>query len=267
MKKIILPLLGIALALLLPSCIENETEITLKKDGSGTITEKMVLSAQMVGMMEMAAAQGGQAENPLADMKDEAKAKAKAKEYGEGVTFVKAEEIKNDAGGKGVIVTYKFTDINKLSLNPASGLGDMAPQGADLEVPEDEEKVTFNYADGKLTMTFPQPDKNEGEEAAGGANEQIPPEMEAQMKQMLKGMKMSAKVTIADGIAESNATYQDGNTITLFEMDMDEILKNPDGLKTLQKLDGLDPDEAAEALTKIKGAKGETKEKVTVTVK
>jgi hypothetical protein len=266
MKKLFLPLLGAALALLLPSCIEQEIEITLNKDGSGTITEKSIFSAQMVGMLEMTAGQPG-ATNPLADLKDEAKAKAKAKEYGEGVTFVKAEEVKNDKGGKGVLVTYKFTDINKVTFNPSSSMSDMAPQKADVEALGESDNVTFKYADGTLTMTFPEKKEGEAAEAAEEAGEDLPPGMEAQLKQMLKGMKMSAKVTIADGIAESDATYQDGDTITLFEMEMDEILKNPGGFEALGKLEQMGPDDAAEALKKIKGAKGETKDKVTVTIK
>ena len=267
MKKTLLTLIGAAIALVLPSCLEYETKITLNKDGSGTITEEMVLGAQAIGMMEIAAAQGGNNGNPLADMKDEAKLKDKAATYGEGVTFFKSEDIKRDDGSKGVRVTYKFTDINKVTMNPASGigeLGNMKPGGNKVE-PAGEE-ASFKFADGVLTIDLPQPEA--GEEAA----EEEPPAGNpndpnaAMMAGMMKGMKISAKIVIADGIAETNATHKDGNTITMVEMDMDEIMKNPGAMGALMGA-GQDPDAAAKAMQKIKGVKTETKEKVTVKIK
>ena len=268
MKKKLFSVLSLALALVLPSCLEYETEVTLNKDGSGTITEEMVMGAQMIGMMEMAAAQGGEQKNPLAEMKDEAKLKEKAKEYGEGVTFTKVEEIKNKAGGKGVRVTYSFTDINKVTISPGGGmdqLGDLQP-GAEVEKAADEARASFKYLDGELTITLPQPEGEEGssdaEESEADSGEADP--QKAMMAEMMKGMKMGAKVTVAPGIAKTNATHHEGNTITLFELNFDEVMKNPGGLNALNGMDKKNP---GEALKKIKGAKAETQGKVTATVK
>lgn len=265
MKKKLTSLLGIVFALLLPACIEFETEVTVNKDGSGTITEEVILSAQMVGMMEMAAAQGGGDQNPFADMKDEGKAKERAKEFGEGVTFVKLEEIKNDNGGKGVRMVFKFEDINKITLSPMGGMSDMA--GAPGEVEEEEEKATFKFADGTLTVMLPQPEGG-GEGEAEEAEEFDPNDPEAAMAaQMLKGMKMTAKITMAEGIAKTDATHQDGDSVTLFEIKMDEIMKNPKGLGAFKGLENKGPAAAAEAMKDIKGAKVETKEKISITSK
>lgn len=276
MKKKLFSVLSLALALVLPSCLEVETEITLKKDGSGTITEEMVMGAQMIGMMEMAAAQGGQQKNPLTEMKDEAKLKEKAKEYGEGVTFAKVEEIKRDNGGKGVRVTYNFTDINKIKISPAGGMDQLSglkPGGASGAEVEEAEKAaaeamaTFTYADGKLTINLPQPEAGEDagtpEEGGEEGGAEIDPQM-AMMAEMMKGMKIGAKVTVAPGIAKTNATHHKDNTITLFELDFDEVMKNPGGLNALN---GIDQNNPAEALKAIKGAKAETKGKITATVK
>lgn len=263
-------MMGLAMAFVLSSCFEYETEITVNKDGSGTITEETIFGEQMIGMLEMAAAQGGggAGQNPLADLKDEAKAKAKAVAYGEGVTFDKIEEVKRN-GGKGVRITYKFTDINKVSFNPSGALGDMAPGSKAVERVKEEE-ARFEFADGKLTIILPEMDE-EAKDAAGDAVEDNgldPNNPEAaMMMEMMKGMKMSAKVTVAPEIAETNATHRDGNTVTLFEMNFDEIMKNPDGMKSLQKLDMKDRAKAADALTKVKGVKAETKEKITISIK
>ena len=134
------------------SCFQVESTITLKKDGSGTITEELMLGEQMMQMMEMAKAQGGggQMANPMDKMMDKAKAKARAKEMGEGVEFVSIEKI--EVGGSvGVKTVFKFSDINKLRYSNAGamGMGDMP--GAKKENPNKNAPM-FKYADGKLTI-------------------------------------------------------------------------------------------------------------------
>lgn len=263
-------MLGLAAALVLSSCFEFETEITVKKDGSGTIVEETIFGAQVVEMLEMAAAQGGGAgQNPLADLKDEEKAKKKAAAYGEGVSLVKIEEVKKN-GGKGVRVTYKFTDINKVSFNPSGALaemGDMGGPGAAVVEKAKDENAKFKFADGKLTIILPEGEAADDiAEDAGGDIDPNDPQT-AMMMEMMKGMKMSAKITADPGIAETNATHREGNTITLFEMEFDKILKNPEGMKALQKIDMKDRAKAAEALAKVEGATAETKKEVTVTIK
>ena len=267
MIKKILALVGIAVALLLPSCLEFETKVTLNKDGSGTITEEIIFGQQMIGMLDMAAAQGG--ENPLAQMKDKDAAQKKATAYGKGVTFVKAEDIKTKAGGKGVRLTYNFKDINEVTLNPSGDmitLGNMQ-QGQDLEVyPAVEEKASFRYNNGRLTIKLPVPEEEEVEGPEEGALNPDDPEA-AMMAEMLKGMKMSVKIVAADGISETTAAYHENGTVTLLEMDMDMVMKNPGGLNALGKLQGKKPDELGKALKDIKGVKAETKKEVVVILK
>ena len=266
MKRILASLISLATALLVSSCLEYETKISLNKDGTGTITEETVFGAEIIGMLEMAAQQGGQAKSPLDDLKNEDKAKAKAADYGEGVTFVKIEEIARD-GGKGVRVTYKFNDINKVSLNPGEGLTNLAP-GTAAEAKEASTALKFNLADNKLTIISPEVDAEKAKNATDDLD--IPDAQDPQAQQMLqmfRGMKMTSKLTIASGIANTDASFHKGDTITLYEMDFDKILANPESLKEMKGIDMSDRAKAAAALSKIKGVKAETKEKVTVELK
>ena len=267
MKRIFASLLAIAAVLLTPSCLENETKVTVNADGSGTITEETIFGAEVMGMLEMAAQQGGQAgQNPFDALKDIDKAKAKASEYGEGVTFVKVEEVARN-GGKGVRVTYKFADISKITLNPGEGLTDMAP-GTAAKAKETGTALKFAFADKTLTIISPEVDAEKAKNATDDL--EIPDTQDPQaemMMQMLKGMKMTAKLTIAPGIANTNATYHSGDTITLYEMDLDKILANPEGLRAMKGIDMSDRKKAAAALAKINGVKAETKETVTVKMK
>ena len=274
MKRQVNLLLALLSAMILSSCFQFETEITVNKDGSGTIVEEMVLGAQMVQAMEIAAAQGaGADQNPLADLKDEAKAKQKAASYGEGVSLVKIEDVNKD-GGKGVRVTYKFADINKVSFNPSGAVAqmvDLDESTSEALAQAKDANATFKLVDGKLTITLPD-GEDEGDLPEDTDND-LPDDFDpndpqmAMMMEMFKGMKMGAKVTVKPGIAETNATHRNGDTITLFEVNFDQLLKNPAGMKSLQKINMRDRAKAAEALANVDGATAETKKEVTIAIK
>jgi hypothetical protein len=277
MKTKLLLLASAISALLLPSCFQHETTITLNKDGSGTLVEESRLGAQMLAMMsQMAEGFGGgdggeKAGDPLKEMFSEDKAKARAAELGEGVTYEKSEPVEAN-GSKGAKVTYRFKDINTLKVRSGDGMKSMSPGPAATELDaaaKKEEPVTFAYQDGKLTIKLPQPEKD-GEKPAGEAAEK--PDMEnpqamEMMKQMFADMKMGIKLVIAPGIAETTATHKEGDTITLMEMDFGKLIEKPENLKKMAAMDEKDPTAAMEALKGVEGVKFEAKPEITVTLK
>lgn len=254
-------------ALALPSCLQNGTTIHLNKDGSGTIVEETTFGAQAVAMMaQMAAIGGPDAKDPIADMFSEEKAKARASKLGEGVTFQKSVPIAKD-GGKGATVTYHFDDINKVRIAPGDGMSDISPDAA--EKASESKPVTFSYAGDTLVLTMPKPEKPAaaGEDAKTVDPGEMGEQEKAMMKQMMGDMKMTFKLVVDSGIAETDATNRDGNTITLMSMEMGKVLENPESFKKLQATNQQDPAAAMEALKGIDGVKMETKPKVTVKVK
>lgn len=270
---------SLAAVLSLTSCFQSETTIHLNKDGSGTLVEETLLGAQMIAMMDQMAAGfggGGDAakQDPVKDMMSEDKAKKRAAELGEGVTFEKAEPVDKN-GAKGARITYKFKDINTIKVSTGDGMKNASPMG-DLPGQEEakkEEPVRFTYADGSLTVKLPRPKEDkpkEGEEKPAAEDQEMPdlnsPEGQ-QVKQMFADMKMSLKLVIEPGIAETTASHKDGNTITLMEMNFGKLIENPDGFKKLQSVDQKNPAAAMEALKGIDGVKVETKEEITVKVK
>jgi hypothetical protein len=276
MKKILLAMASALISLVLPGCFQNETTIHLNKDGSGTLVEETKLGGQMLAMMEQMAAGfggGGAAkEDPMKQMFSEEKAKKRAAELGEGVTFDKTETVEAN-GAKGARVSYKFKDINKLKVSTSDGMKNAAPMG-DLpgaQAPKTGEPISFAYADGKLTIKMPEPQKPAAADSPAAEEAAVPdlnsPEAEAMMKQMFADMKMSLKLVVDSGIAESNATHKDGNTITLMEVNFGKLVENADDFKKLQKVDQKNPAAAMELLKDIKGVKFETQQEVTVQVK
>jgi hypothetical protein len=251
------PFLGLFAALALPGCLQNETTITLNKDGSGTIVEETMLGAQMMAMMTQFA-QPGQPD-PVEEMFKEEKAKAKTAKLGEGVEYVKTEMISKD-GVKGARVHYKFADINKVKVSPGDAVGE---DDAEAQAGEKDEPVKFAYADGKLRIIVPPTDFDDmklGGDEEGGAEA-------AQMKQMLADMRLAVKLVVADGIAETNASHVDGNTLTLFDVQVGKMLAQEDAIKKIAETAKTDKEAAMTAFGNLDGIKIETKQDVTVTIK
>lgn len=251
MKKLV-TLMGVALALCgLSSCLESDTVISVKKDGSGTVTETVAIGGQALAMMQMGV-EGADAD-PFAQYSEES-LKEKASSFGEGTEFVSVKKEEKD--GKVIFTSlYKFPDINNFVFSAGSVLG------AEEEV-EDSEKTKFNLKDGVLTVSVPDPS---GEDFDLGADDAEAEQQMAMMAPMLAGMRMTAKLVLEDGIKESDATYRDGNTVTLFGLNFDELMKNEGGLKAMKKLNVETREEVAKAITEVKGFEMETKEKVTLT--
>lgn len=277
MKKLLLLAASAVCALVLPGCLQHHSTIRLNKDGSGTLVEETLLGAQMLGMLDQMAAGfggGGAAPaDPTKEMFSEEKAKKRAAELGEGVTFEKSEPVSKD-GSKGARVTFRFKDINQLKVTTGDGMKQMSPPGmpgAAEAAPKKQEPIAFTYKDGTLSVRMPKPEQPENaEKPAQEAPDKMPmdsPEAQAMMKQMMGDMKMTLRLIIEPGIAETTASHQDGNTITLMEMDFGKIVENADGLKKLGSVDQKDPTAAMEALKGIAGMKFEPKQEITVKVK
>ncbi|MEE9614006.1 MAG: hypothetical protein V3W31_03500 [Thermodesulfobacteriota bacterium] len=136
MKKITRSWL-IALAVLsLTGCMEVETLIKVRPDGSGTVEETVLLrkdaAEQMKRMAEqMANMMAGKEEGGGAPKEKGGKGKEEAKEFelfpeeqmkkraaamGEGVTYLSGEKVSTETG-EGYRAIYAFTDIEKLLIN------------------------------------------------------------------------------------------------------------------------------------------------------
>jgi hypothetical protein len=270
-----LKFLGAAvLALLTVSCFEQESTISVRKDGSGTITQTMLLSAEMVAM----AAQGG--EDPSAKMADKEKAAEMAAKMGEGVTVEKVEPYEKD-GRKGARIVYAFKDINTVKFTLGDSLSsmkdDMGPPGAPGDAPDaveaakdDEEPVTFTYKDGVLVVQTPATDKaaeKPADEKKDPAADAMAEQMMAMMAGMMKDMRITLKVEAPGGIAETDASHVDGNTVTLMDMPFGKLVSDPAKMKKLNEMKDASPAEMAAAFKDVEGLKMEPKDKVTLKLK
>jgi len=87
------------------------------------------------------------------------------------------------------------------------------------------------------------------------------------MTKMMAGMSIAIKLKAADGIEETNASYVDGDTVTLFEVQVAKMFEQKDKLKAIAEKAKTDKDAAIVEFKKLEGMKVETGEKVSVKLK
>jgi hypothetical protein len=210
--------------------------------------------------------------------------------FGSTVKFISAKPVKTDTGS-GYTAVYAFQDINqvKINQNPSDKIdGQKAEKG---DSPSKGEFLLFKFTKGspsRLVITLPAQkeaavNKSDAPESVKTAEEKPQPdstktiedtsnkESDAQTQEMMKNlfqdMKLKISLHIEGTIVKTNATYRDGSTITLIEMDFGKIVSNPELFK---KLSASKPDsiEETKALLKsVEGLKFEINNPVTVDFK
>lgn len=262
-------------ASLITGCIDVDINVKVKSDGSGIIEEKIIIGNKFIDVMkEMASQMGGSTED-LENIGgiDEVKLKAEAADFGEGVRFVRAEEI-NNSGGKGYLAIYEFDDITKIRIDedPMSKMPDetqmMAPQGED----SGEDDVSFSFTKGDvstLQITLrekdedfdmdTESDEDEGSDEISGDDKKV--------LEILKDMKIAITLEIDGTIVEENASFIDGNKITILQMDFGKLIENKDELNKFLKTKPESFEEMKEIMENIDGIKIETNKQLTVKFK
>ncbi len=243
----------------LSSCFDINQVVNVKKDGSGTIEETMLVAIPP----ELAALGGDQ--DPIADLLKQGKHKERAKEMGEGVEFVSAEPFAGKDGAKGLKTIFKFADINKLKLSSDGGMSSLNPDpNAQATKKEDEQLTRFKFdkASTKLTIITP---PMEGVE--GMSDQEIDPAQFAMASQIMKGMRIRISVKPDGKITKTNATYSDAGSVTLMNLEMKKLVTDLDTFKAFGALSKEKDRSKVAAKLKEFGIKAETKEEIEVEFK
>lgn len=280
MKKRLLLLCVLCAAVLLTACIDTMTVISVRKDGSGTITEAVYFNESAKTMMQEMMGQFGEEKTEGdKDPLDVEKYKAKAGELGKGVTFVSAKEVTNKEGASGIEVVYAFDDVRTLNIDaePENPMGDKMAGMMGAEAVEEEKKeknpFTFDFIKGstpKLIVTIPKENKEKHSEEEVDETEANPEASSAgleMMKPFLEGFRIRVLIKLLDGkVTKTNASFVDNkDTITLIDVAMGEIFNNPELMSKMEDLDKMkDMSAAMEKMKEIPGLKVETAEKVEI---
>lgn len=262
-------LLGIA-TLAVAGCMEIETVVRVKPDGSGTITERLVMSNEIVGMMQEMAPEGQPAE-----LYNEQELRNAAPGYGEGVTYVSAKDVETEFG-KGYEASYAFADINKIRVGQDPG--DKMPGDGPVEGEDDAgDFTTFTMQPGspaELVIHWPV-DKAESrsvETAETASTDEAPVEQSAEeqeaamemMQMAFKDMRMSMHVEVAGSVVDSNATHLNGSRVTLVDIAFAEFLNSEEAMTKMASNSEQSVADMKEMMALIPGLKMEIEPEVTV---
>lgn len=285
---------GIGLILFgLVGCLQADTLIKVKPDGSGTIEETFMMSKEVVGLMtgmmeQMTEGMAEPGEEPPAEQPeqkqvkdafklfDEAKLKQEAGAKGEGVTYVSGKAISTDTF-EGYSAVFAFADINKLTLNqnPSDSVpSDPSANGSEKK----EEYVTFHFTKGApatLMVKLPEEKPVKKDDAAKSAETPEPSAAEqqeaemmlAQMKTMFKGMKIAMAIEVQGAVVQTNATHREGSRITLMELDFGKLLEMPEKLTQFSQLQPETLEDAKKFMKDLPGIKAEMNKEVTIKFK
>lgn len=262
MKSILRLVILLLVVALLSGCFSVSTIINLNKNGSGTIEEKI-----LVKPMDMF----GQSQQEPKSIYDEEDLISEAANYGEGVIFVRGQEL-SENGMNGYLAVYEFEDINKLQLNQ-----NFAGKAVDLNSfpgaqEEINEYITFNFKSGSTsTLNIIYPEEFEIEESNEDMELDEQPEMTEEdeemidmMKELYDGMKFSMKINFNGKIKKTNASYQEGNTVILMDVDFGKLTEDTGLIKKMSQAGNMTQAEMQELMKKAEGMKVETQRELTV---
>ena len=181
--------------------------------------------------------------------------------FGEGVEYVSGKAISNSSK-EGFSAVYSFTDINKLKINenPNSKIPLEAIEDQD-EGDIEEELVQFQFTKGnpsELRINFMEDQEQDTEDkdtAVSETDSSLSDTTFNQVINLMKDMRISLAVEPSGTITETNAIHKEGNRITLFDIDFNELLKDPAKIEQLKKTAPQDFENFKDIIKDIPGIK------------
>jgi hypothetical protein len=181
----------------------------------------------------------------------EQQARDAAASLGTGVTYVSSTAI-DSPEGVGRDMTYAFTDIEQLTLDPSPP----APGGLPVTPANTADRVSFTLTrqpDGNslLRIVVPELPALGG---ASGAGAGVPSaDQIAMLKPMFAGARLSIAIEPAGQLVRTSSPFVNGQRVVLLEVDVDTVLKDDTLLQRLQS--ARTPDETRTILTNLPGLK------------
>ncbi len=256
----------------LAGCLEISTIVSVKPDGTGTVSEQMLMSKSSFSGMVLA---DGDKKGQSGQLPGKEAFEKKSLGMGEGVHFVSVRPIvkKTQSGYEAL---YSFRDINLLQVNSGPDNAVSADSTSGEQSPKkNRQSVRFSLKEGspsRLVIVMDQEKKASLSNSPDAAKPQQNAEQLKMaisiMKQFLKGMRVFMAVDVNGSILSTNATYRKEKRITLMDVDFDKLLAKPKQFASFAAL-GSDPssEEMQKILKKIPGIKLETQKEVNVSFK
>ncbi|HKB86251.1 MAG TPA: hypothetical protein VKD08_08795 [Ignavibacteriaceae bacterium] len=255
-------------AVLFTGCLEVNTTIHLNKDGSGTLEESVLMSSQVVQMISAFASSfdSTAADTNQFSLFKEDQLIADTSKYGSGVKYISGKEVKED-GREGYNVVYSFNNINDLRINqnPNSKI-DM--EGVEFEEDSAHEFLHFDFSPGEtalLTIKMPSmKDQDVSNEVPSQDTASSNTEGMDELLKLMKDMRIALTLDVKGQITQTNASYVNGSSITLFDINFNDLLDNPEKLKMFKQQNPKNLEEIKKIVENLPGVKVELNNPVSI---
>jgi hypothetical protein len=273
MRRMLAAVAVSCLCVFFQACISVDLTVKLNPDGSGTLVEKMMLQKQFIEQMKQfaagfkaAGAKEDRSAGPKGNLFSAESAGARAASYGPGVKLVSARNISDDTA-EGMEAVYSFEDVTKVHMSPKTDNvlpGNLAQgqPGATSGMPQALQFQKLPGGNALLTLDIPW-DKAKLQEKGGGSSSagsgdksSVNPEKLKEAMQMFRGFRVALAVEPQGKLVSTNSPYVEGNRVTLFEVNMDELLAaaaDPSKLAGMPSKPPSDLEEARKLLSQFKG--------------
>lgn len=244
--KNFIKVVGLLMVLMIMGCIQIDQEITLKKDGSGSIRLHYAMNEmwvqQMQAMQQMA--------EKMAQSSEKQGEKEKETMHSEESNFLpfEEEEIKKDFAGlekEGITLKYvkQYNKDNFEHVDLAFDFKDFNKLNKVGMFKNNQYELVKN-ASGNYELRFKQQKEKgvrEQEKDTAKPDEEVPMEgMDQMMAGFLKNMRISYVITVPTKIIKTNATTIEGNTARwIFDADKDpSIMKKMENMEIFVEFSG-----------------------------
>jgi hypothetical protein len=213
------------------ACLASDVRLIVAPDGSGTVTYTMKLSPSRMAEMDKLFPPGpGEQARPSVESLFQSDPRLVGRMAGPYARLRSARSLKSlDSVGREVIV--EFDDVSKLEVEllPAvpGGMGLFySIAAADPHAPRPRLGLSMApAADGNqvLTVRFPKFAMDPSAEPPGAAVTGPPAEM-AQLRDAVKGTRMTIAVETATPLIRTNSPHVEGNRVVLVDIDLEAAL-------------------------------------------
>lgn len=223
---------GLLLVLLLAAgCYEQTMNVKLKKDGSGTVQVRVLMSPQMTRGARYFSILSGRRMTPRlpAKMFDREVMEAKAATLGKGVEFVRGREVQHN-GWSGFYTEYAFEDINQLRLTTRMNFANLDSATLRDKAPNVAYRFTYRIVEGVPTLDV-KTTTEAGENPETTAPTEEMPEIPESLKQDLERMRVAVYLSYPEGaLVQTNSNFRlqrNFATVALLDLNFSQFAENP----------------------------------------
>lgn len=215
-------------AALVVGCMNMSSTLTVRPDGSGTVSERLTVSPEFAKMMRKMQQMNDSTSSSGALFSEE---EIQARADSIPGLHLKSTEMISGPEGEGYEAIYRFDNLNEVQLNPSPD--DVLPERPEDQNEEDApfdllSEVDFSHTPGSpATLSITMPRSEEQDVGVDTPGEGPPSDQQVQMmRDMMSDSGFRLAVTVEGEIVETNASHRSESTITLMEMDFGTLTQD-----------------------------------------